>query len=308
MCFQRRVAKNGWHECEASQLAQAHGTGMDAQSSPRHKVEAARCRVAAAAEELRRQSQQRLQSAVRSRDPEERVIRLIAVATCLEPCTTIVSIVARSLLRSWKRVQCMSGNALETLVLKTAADASHKRKAAQLLAGPAGSRTRLRVGRLIAEARVAAWLNATNERGVAASTSQLVARLRTSWPPAALSPAAMSFLLRLRVLRNAQRNFANRFRARWGVSWKRLPARADLSGPELASRARRGGKSHDQKGTHFWNPVWSPNMEAHDTVHERRSPNVESFWVPFLGHCFVHFAGANAVLLDTLVAAGRAAR
>ena len=265
MCFQRQVAKNGWHECEAPQLAQARGTGMDAQSSPRNKVEAARCRVAEAAEELRRlrrqlllarQSQQRLQSAVRSRDPEERVIRLIAVATCLEPCTTIVSIVARSLLRSWKRVQCMSGSAVETLVLQTAADASHKRKAAQLLAGPAGSRTRLRVGRLIAEARVAAWLNATNERGVAASTSQLVARLRTSWPPAALSPAAMSFLLRLRVLRNAQRNFANRFRARWGVSWKRLPARADLSGPELASRARRGGKSHDQKGTHFWNPVW----------------------------------------------------
>jgi len=42
--------------------------------------------------------------------------------------------------------------------------------------------------------------------------------------------------------------------------------------------------------------------------HEKRSPKVESFWVPFLDPFFVHFAGTNAVLLDKLVAAGRAAR
>ena len=93
-----------------------------------------------------------------------------------------------------------------------------------------------------------------------------------------------------------------------GVFLKRLPARADLSGPELASRARRGGKNLDQKGTHFWNPVWSPNMEPHEMVHEKRSPKLDSFWVPFLDPFFVDFAGANAVLLDKLVAAGRAAR
>ena len=189
---------------------------------------------------------------------------MIAVATCLEPCTATVAIVARSLLRSWKRIQCMLGSAEENLVLQTAADANQKRKAAELLAGPAGSRVRLRVGCLIAEARVAAWLNAANARGVAASASQLVARLRSSWPAAALCPLALSFLLRLRVLRNAQRNFANRFRARWKVSWKRLPARGDLTGPDLASRARRGAKNHVQKGCHFWNPIRCPNMEPCD--------------------------------------------
>ena len=269
MRFQRHVGKDALHDCGPPQLAQARGSGMETQCLPRRRVEAARSRVAEAAEELRRlrrqlllarQSQHRLQSAVRGREPEERVLRLIAVATCLEPCTATVSIVARSLLRSWKRIQCMRGIAVETLVLQTAADANQKRKAAQLLAGPGGSRLRLRVGRLLAEARVSAWLNAVNARGVAASTSQLVARLRSSWPVAALSPAAMSFLLRLRVLRNDQRNFANRFRARWGVSWKRLPARGDLTGPDLASRARRGTKNHDQKGCHFWNPIRCPNM------------------------------------------------
>ena len=56
----------------------------------------------------------------------------------------------------------MRGTAVETLVLQTAADASQRRKAAELLAGPAGFRMRLRVGHLIAEARVAAWLNAAN--------------------------------------------------------------------------------------------------------------------------------------------------
>ncbi len=43
-------------------------------------------------------------------------------------------------------------------------------------------------------------------------------------------------------------------------------------------------------------------------IHEKRFPKVESFWVSFLEPFFVHFAGANAVLLDKLVAAGRAAR
>jgi len=156
----------------------------------------------------------------------------------------------------------MRGSAVETLVLQTAADASHKRNAAELLAGPAGSRMRLRVGRLIAEARVAAWLNAANARGVAASASQLAARLRTSRPAAALCPAALSFLLRLRVLRNAQRNFANRFRSRWCASWKRLPARGDLTGPDLASRARRGGENHIHKEAPLLEPFLASQYGA----------------------------------------------
>ena len=68
---------------------------MDAQNLPRGRVAAARARVPEAAEELRRlrrqlllarQSQRpNLQPAVRGREPEERVLLLIAVATRLEP-------------------------------------------------------------------------------------------------------------------------------------------------------------------------------------------------------------------------------
>jgi len=92
---------------------------MDAENFPRARIAAARTRVAEAAEELRRlrrqlrlarQSEQRLQSAVRGREPEERVLLLIAVATRLEPCTATVSIVARALLRSWRHARKRRGN------------------------------------------------------------------------------------------------------------------------------------------------------------------------------------------------------
>jgi hypothetical protein len=95
----------------------------------------------------------------------------------------------------------------------------------------------LRAAQMLAEARVVQWLAEANARGVAASTPQLASELRRRWPWRGLGQRARDFHLRLRQNPTARRTWVRRFRQRWHVRWRRLPARADLPPEDVARRA-----------------------------------------------------------------------
>jgi hypothetical protein len=100
------------------------------------------------------------------------------------------------------------------------------------------SRLGLRLSLLVSERRVVQWLAAANLRGVAASREQLVEQLRAGWPALGRSGRSLTFLLRLRHSACAATKWAWRFRRRWSVVWRRLPARSGLSREELSAKAR----------------------------------------------------------------------
>ena len=89
---------------------------------------------------------------------------------------------------------------------------------------------------LVVELHVAAWLADRNALGVALSRAQLVVALRRFWPPEALFTWALKFLRRLEENPNVAAKWACRFRRAWSVTWRRLPARADLDDGELRRR------------------------------------------------------------------------
>ena len=149
----------------------------------------------------------------------------------------VVVLVTRVLWKSWKHGRCLSHAALAALLESIRADVSMSEAAKVALAGRGGARLLLRLGRLVAEARLATWLVAVNSQGVAVSTAQLVARLRMLWPPAARGWQCDAFLARIRQWPRRRKAYVKTFRARWGVSWRRLPSRANLDTKDLLFRA-----------------------------------------------------------------------
>ena len=141
--------------------------------------------------------------------------------------------------------------------------------AADLAGGPASAQL-FRATLALAEAAVVVWLVKANVRGVAASTAQLASELRVLWPRAARGVRARVFLLRLRHVKHARRNWANRFRRRWGVCWRKLQARADLSPATIRARASWRPKLicfcifaaclGPRKWVHFWYPYMGPSV------------------------------------------------
>ena len=121
---------------------------------------------------------------------------------------------------------------------------------------------------LVAEAAVVDWLARRNLTGVAVSTAPGLRKLRELWPAAGRQRRFLQFFIRLRHSRTHVRNWALRFRRRWGLRWARLPARADL--PEERCARRVGASFFLQKsrvgsavlgaknGSIFWTHFWPP--------------------------------------------------
>jgi hypothetical protein len=89
---------------------------------------------------------------------------------------------------------------------------------------------------LVAEASVILWLAETNQRGVAASSAQLVTVLRRSWPSRGRTARSQSFLLRLRHNSKCLATWANDLRRRWRIRWRRLTTRPEMSREEIARK------------------------------------------------------------------------
>ena len=144
------------------------------------------------------------------------------------------------------------------------------RAAALILANPESNAV-FRAAQVVAELNVAVWLRSANDRGVAASRSQLVTQLLRGWPAAANGARAHARAVALRTRPALCRHWAHRFRVRWAVTWRRLPARSDLDAETVRSRARgrKSLKSHPpgqtlkpilgpKNGAIFWPHFWVP--------------------------------------------------
>ena len=126
-------------------------------------------------------------------------------------------------------------------------------KAAALLAARPHSFLVDRAARMTAEAHVAMWLAEVNAKGVAASSMQMAVVLRRQWPVAGRSAKTQRLLLRMRHSSAAVRTWSRRFRLRWGISWRRLSTRADMSPDSIRFRVllfvQIGDQNHVQKGS-----------------------------------------------------------
>ena len=182
---------------------------------------------------------------IQARAPQENVIIWFALASMLEKGVWIRwGLLLRYFLQAWPSVANMSMTVWRDMVVARSAEPERKRKAETLLASAVGDCLR-RLGRLLAEARVAA------------STRQFVATLRTSWPASARCASAM-FLLHLLMPRKARSNFAHRSPVPWQVFRKRLPTRADLCGHDLINRAHCFCWGD---GNNMWSQCWAvPNL------------------------------------------------
>ena len=192
--------------------------------------------------------------------PPQRLMVSAAACCLLEVDVCVIVLVTRALWKSWKHGRCLSHAALAALVESIRADVMLSDAALAAIAGRGGTRLLLRFGLLVAEARLAMWLATVNSQGVAVSAAQLVARLRILWPPAARGWQCDAFLARIRQWPRRRKAYAKTFRLRWGVSWRRLPSRANLDADDLLFRAScdqffyrkwvpgRGATF----GTHFW--------------------------------------------------------
>ena len=89
---------------------------------------------------------------------------------------------------------------------------------------------------LVAEASVILWLADTNQRGVAASSAQLVTVLRRSWPPKGRTARSQTYLLRLRHNPRVLATWARDLRRRWRIRWRRLTTRPEMSREEIARK------------------------------------------------------------------------
>ena len=97
-----------------------------------------------------------------------------------------------------------------------------------------------------------------NVRGVAPSTVDIIGELVRQWPSHAVSAQS-----RVRFQRSARRRWAQHFRLRWRVRWRRLSARSELSAVPEAQKAfflmcvpKKKSKSGSQK----WEPNMTPQM------------------------------------------------
>jgi hypothetical protein len=154
---------------------------------------------------------------------------------------------------------------------RAACHAQRARAAALIVASP-GSNTVLKAAQLLAELRVAAWLRAANDRGVAPSRSKLVIELLRGWPSAADGARAHARATALRTRQGLCRHWARPFRVRWAVTWRRRPARGDLDAATVRNRVARQKAAENQtpsrkvgpslgpkSGPTFWPPFWVPS-------------------------------------------------
>ena len=228
-------------------------TSVDAAASELEKLRAS---ARTALQLLRKRSRRTLAAS-----PPHRLILLAAACCCLESDAPVLVLVMRVLWRSWKHGRGLSNVALAELLENIRADETLIQDSKALLSGRGGARLLLRLGRLVAEARLAMWLVSVNTQGVAVNTAQLVAKLRALWPPAARGWQCDAFLARVRQWPRRRKAYAKTFRLRWGVTWRRLPSRANLEPTDLLFRVPRA-KFRDNFRCHKVGPFLVPIFGA----------------------------------------------
>ena len=121
-----------------------------------------------------------------------------------------------------------------------------------------------RAALLVAEAHVALWLAEVNSKGVAASSMQMSAILRRHWPIDGRSAKTLRFLLRMRHSSVAVRMWSLRFRRRWGISWRRLCTRSEMTPDSIRLRVRFltkiGTQTESKRGPLIWVPFLVSKM------------------------------------------------
>ena len=196
----------------------------------------------------------------RSRALPSKYLLLGAIARLMVDDLTVLMLVCCLLWRRWARdPQNLFANAASA-ALHTCAAEPWRAAARDALRGRGGARLQFRLGLLIAEARVALWLLEQNVSGVAVTTATAVARLQAAWPSEHASWLADRFLNRVQASPRSRKAYAKAFRRRWTISWRRLPARADMQLDELLQKARPGQRKRRvcgpvfgaAFGTHFW--------------------------------------------------------
>jgi hypothetical protein len=197
-----------------------------------------------------------------ARQPPRRLLVMASVCCRFESDECVGVLILRVLWRAWKHCRALSVDELLGLWRGARGDEGVALDAANAIAGRGGARLLVRLGRIVAEAWLAMWLAVVNTQGVAISASHLVARLRTLWPTDARGWQCDAFLARIRQWPRRRKAYAKTFRARWGVSWRRLPSRANMDAEDLLFRVPRnlvsisfwvlaGGATF---GPHFWGP------------------------------------------------------
>jgi hypothetical protein len=185
--------------------------------------------------------------------------------------TAVLLRVMVRLASSWEEARCLArrqglfedapeaggAGALPRMQEALAAPAVVLRARAALEARPP-ARVCRRAARLVAEARVLAWLRVVNARGVAPSAAALIAQLRVQWPAPGRDAFFLRFFLRMRHREQVRKAWARAFRRFWGVSWRRLPARADVPPDILRSRVLVCKKR--ARGVYFWSPWGDPKL------------------------------------------------
>ena len=217
---------------------------MQAMPYPAGGLASLRALVAEAASEVRgvRRAEQEARRLVRRTEAAEwrltaRQSLALAVALELGAEAPLAPILVRQLSRRLRG--CAPGR--RTAVARAEAtriiedDNMRSNAAAKVSATPGGSLV-FCAARRLAEVRAALWLRRANAAGVAASQTQLLAALRRSWPALAFGERAERFFATLGNNPRYAIQVAQKFRVRFNVSWRRLPARGDVPDAVLTQR------------------------------------------------------------------------
>ena len=171
----------------------------------------------------------------------------VAVALMFEDDNGVLVLAASVLARPWAQVHMSSYDEVASQLRAASGCPAWKELGERSLASRGGARLRFLVSLVLAESRVALWLVRANTRGVAVSSAQLSSWLRAAWPSRGWSWNSERFLIRLRQLTHLRKQFAKAFRRRWGIRWRRLPARAEFVAADLLVRFRSQARTRDTK-------------------------------------------------------------
>jgi hypothetical protein len=112
-----------------------------------------------------------------------------------------------------------------------------------------------KAAKTVAEYRLLRWLADANSRGVAPPTPMLLVKLRACWPVDGTGARSNGYLDSLQQ-RTARKNWAAKFRRRWGSTYKKMPARSNLGDAELIQKASFFAKTTTKIGPTFRTCFW----------------------------------------------------
>ncbi len=216
--------------------------------------------------------------------------RRVAVALMFEDDTGVAVLAASVLARPWAQVRVTSYEEMASQLRAAAVCPAWIELGERSLASRGGARLRFLVSLALAESRVALWLVRANTRGVAVSSAQLSSCLRAAWPSRGRSWNSERFLIRLRQLTHLRKQFAKAFRRRWGIRWRRLPARAEFVAADLLVRVFPRARTRDTKRGPILGTKNGPtNGDRAGISGKKRGPKVGTILGPKNGTIFGSF-------------------